>query len=375
MFLIKRFSLHITALLCFLPAVFQPDAAAAGSESKRAAIVIGALASLTGPAAEQGQNWLEGAILAAEELKNEGGEVSLRVEDDQTIPARVPGILRKLAAIDRVQAVIGGTWDFLSEAAHPVAKQLKIPFVTPSNPAEIIDAAAGDNPYVFTNGLSLQATERAMRGFLKKYKPAAASIIVPNVPFGVMHGDMLEKLAAELGIRILSRENFEYAGYQETLRALALKLSRGGKPELVFCLSDYSAIDVFAAQLERQHFFPLLLTTQHLDQALALSGRPARYERAFGIYPRIDDPGFAARFAARFGHKPRVYSANGYDAVKFLTAALRAGADISRAEFEYRGILGLYRARAGTRALLLEDQAVIMAVKAGALVECPECIA
>lgn len=337
----------------------------AAKAQERGRIVIGAVASLSGPAAEQGRNWLDGAVLASEELRNEGRSVLLSVEDDQSLPARVPPLVRKLVDVDGARALIGGTWDFLSEAAHPLAQQLKIPWLTPTNPPELVDSSARSNPYVFTNGLSLSSTEQAMRTFLGFYKPESAAIVVPNVSFGVLHASMLEKLAAQQGIRITSRSDFEYAGYQETLRALAARFARSEKPQLIFCLSDYSAIDVFVSQLELQRFFPLVLTTQHLDRAIEFSRRPSRYARSFGIYPQLEDTSFTARFNSRFGHNPRVYAANGYDAVRFLAAALEAGIDFAGPGFEYRGILGPYRISADTRGLLPADRAVIMGLQEG----------
>ena len=357
--------IHALALLAFCILGLQRPAI---SEQPQV-ITIGALASLTGPAAEQGRNWLEGAMLAAEELSSKGQQVQLKVEDDQTTPARVPGIVRKLVSIDGAQALIGGTWDYLGEAAYPVVLKMKVPYITPTNPPELLDGFSKDNPYIFTNGLSLKATESAIRSFLISQKPESISIVVPKVTFGVLHGEMLQKLAAELNIRVTARHDFDLAGYQETLRSLALKIARVERPALVFCLAEYSTLDLFVSQLETQKFFPLILNTQHLDQAIILSGRPERYSRAFGLYPQIKDPEFSARYSARFGHPPRVYSANGYDAVNFLVTALRAGTDLSKPGFEYRGILGAYKARADTRALLSEDRAVIMGLKDGKFVE------
>jgi branched-chain amino acid transport system substrate-binding protein len=91
------------------------------SSNKSSQIRIGAIASLTGAAGEQGTNWVQGATLAIEEANAAGTEAVLSVEDDQTQPAKVVSGLNKLIQVNRVQAVIGGTWDFLAEAAFPVA--------------------------------------------------------------------------------------------------------------------------------------------------------------------------------------------------------------------------------------------------------------
>mgnify|MGYP005700136941 FL=1 len=84
-------------------------------------IKIGAIASLTGPAAEQGKNWVDGATLAVKALEKQGISIEFIVEDDASKPAQVHTAFNKLVSIDQVQGVIGGTWDFLAEAANPLS--------------------------------------------------------------------------------------------------------------------------------------------------------------------------------------------------------------------------------------------------------------
>ena len=95
-------------------------------------IRIGAVVSLTGYAEKNGRNWLEGAQLAIEDLNRDGIACELLVEDDQTTPVKAVTAFTKLAVVDKVQAVVGGTWDFLAEAVFPLAQRYHVPFVTPT---------------------------------------------------------------------------------------------------------------------------------------------------------------------------------------------------------------------------------------------------
>ena len=200
-------------------------------------IKIGAIASLTGPAAEQGKNWVDGATLAVKALEKQGISIEFIVEDDASKPAQVHTAFNKLVSIDQVQGVIGGTWDFLAEAANPLSLKYKIPFITPTNPVEILSKSAQKNPWVFTNGLSIRETEIELERVLRGIKAKSAAIVVPNLPFGIVHADAIERIAKRQGISIISRDDIEYAGYHDTLRSIALKLSRR-KPDVVFCLTD-----------------------------------------------------------------------------------------------------------------------------------------
>lgn len=90
-------------------------------------------------------------------------------------------------------------------------------------------------------------------------------------------------------------------------------------------------------------FFPTILTAQHLDQAIAFSGNPKRYENAFGIYPQSPTKEFVERFETKFSRKPKVFSAEGYDAVRFLIPGIENGIKFTKAGFTYSGVTGEHR--------------------------------
>ena len=98
-------------------------------------IKIGAVLSLTGPAAPHGENEKMGIDLAVTEINNTGGilgrPLKIIYEDDQTSPVQTVTSTTKLITIDKVEAIIGGTWDFLINAAAPVIREKKKILITP----------------------------------------------------------------------------------------------------------------------------------------------------------------------------------------------------------------------------------------------------
>jgi len=330
------------------------------------AIRIGAIVSLSGAAGEQGRNWLRGAELAAGELAAQGMSVRLVVEDDETKPARVAAAFQKLVDIDRVGAVMGGTWDYLAQTAYPLAQRHRVPFLTVSNPVELLTEQGKTNPWIFTNGLSLRAEEEAMREFLRAEQIRSLVLIYPNVPFGTTHADLLRRLAGELSIPILESFEFPVEGnYLDAVRLAMLKVE-AIRPDLVFAVLDYSGVDLVTGELLRLKTGARLLTTQHLDQAFLLARTPEQYRAAYGVYPRLEDPGFEHRFRERFGEPPRVYAANGYDGLMFLAKALRAGVRLEdpAAHFEYDGVTGRHQLPTPDRGLV-RDRALIMTTRSG----------
>lgn len=333
-------------------------------------IRIGAVASLTGPAGEQGKNWVEGAELAVDELKSRGIEVRLIVENDETSAPKVAAAFQKLTQVDRVRAVIGGTWDYLAETAYPLAERAKVPFITPSNPVEVLSDTAQKNRWVYSNGLSLRAARIAVAEFLKKEGVKTLGLMYPALPFGTVQAQMFEEVAAELGVAVTVKFEFTYDNaYLDSVKVGALKVTQA-KPDLVFCVLDAGGTDLFLSELQKLRAEPKFLTTQHLDQAFLLGNDPARYRRAYGIYPKLEDTKFIERFHAKYNRDPKVYAPQGYDALMFFAEALHQGIDFGDpgARFSYRGVTGEHHLPSNGRALV-EDVAVIMTTKDGVFAE------
>jgi branched-chain amino acid transport system substrate-binding protein len=309
-------------------------------------IKIGAIVSQTGSAAEQGRNWLQGVELAKAQLQREGVPIELITEDDGTRPAGSVSAFTKLVAQDKVRGIVGGTWDFLAEAVAPLSQRYRVPFVTPTNPVEVFSTEARGVATFFTNGLSIRATERSILDVLPSTHEIAIALVVPNAPFGALHAEIFERLAATGKVRIVSKTVVDYAGYHDTLKATAMKIA-AQNADIVFCLSDGSGLNLFVGELNRRRYRGWILTTQHLDEAAKLSSTPEHYRKVIGFYPRVRDESFEGTFVAKFGHAPRVYAAEGYDALLFLAHALEPSTDFPHRAFEIGGITGKLRFEPG----------------------------
>ncbi len=325
-------------------------------------IKVGAIVSLSGPAAEQGRNWLQGAELAQARLLQEGVRVDLRVEDDGTRPAGAASAFTKLVTQDKVLGMLGGTWDFLAEALAPLVKRYGIPFITPTNPVEVFSRDTKAVPNFFTNGLSIRATEEAIVKILPTSGELSISLVVPNVPFGALHGDIFRRLSASGRSRIISETVFDYVGYHDTLKAAATKIAIQN-PRVVFCLTDYTGLNVFVTELRRRNYSGLVLTTQHLDEAAKLAKDSARFRNVIGFYPLVKDDSFQAAFKARFGRNPKVFAAEGYDALLALGRALASSIDLRSQPFEFAGVTGKIKIEPG-RTEIVNLEAVPMIVGA-----------
>ena len=89
---------------------------------------VGYVGSLTGFAGNYGSSVLEGAQLAADEIRAGGGRLELIVEDDASAMKQTSAAYQKLRSLHHIDALIGGSW-WANGLVH-VTAQDGIPFLS-----------------------------------------------------------------------------------------------------------------------------------------------------------------------------------------------------------------------------------------------------
>ena len=323
------------ALLCGIPAAAEPPL-----EPVR----IGAIVSLTGPAREQGQNWLNGAELARRELAAEGLNVELIVENDQTSAPQAVAAFRALHDLRKVRGVLGGTWDFLAEPLYPLAERARVPFLTMTNPIEILPTSANSARYVFTNAFSMRAAKVALRDLFRDRRPRKLAILTPAFAFALAYEQIVRELGDEFGIPIVFAEQPSYEDVSASLKTMVTRIGRSGADTLSVFFG-YEYLEQLTHELALQHVDVELVTSQHLDAAWKIARNRQPFAKAFGVYPFVKDSDFTRRYREAYGEPPPVYAAEGYDGLKLLARAAVDGIDLGAPSrgFEHRGVIGTYR--------------------------------
>jgi branched-chain amino acid transport system substrate-binding protein len=336
---------------------------------RNGAVRIGAVASLSGAAERNGRNWLEGAELAVDELNagKEGAVVELIVEDDATVTSKAATAFVKLVTVDKVDGIIGGTWDFLAETLYPLALRYRVPFITPTNPIEILSTHALKNDRIYTNGLSLAAEAEALQGFLKAWSSKKAALIYIEVPYGTSHAALFKTLAKPHGIEVVGDYSISYQGFHDDIKMATLKAARAGA-DLVFVVLNYEGLDLVARELAVQRSSAAIVSTYTLHEALEFTKDPGYYRRSFGIFPRYTSREFEKAFRERYGRLPRAYAGAGYDAVMFLMQLTQAEKNGTKA-FVYKGVTGVHVYPPESRSVAKTEAVIMRATKGGRLVE------
>lgn len=332
-----------TTLLAASPSTLLAEVPFAAGDARNP-VRIGAIASTTGLAQEQGTNWLNGALMARDELEKSGLHIELFVENDQTNPASAVTAFHALASSRRVSALLGGTWDFLAEPLYPLVDRSKMPFITMTNPVELMPPVARHSKYIFTNALGMKATKAALRKFFLVQKPKRIALLTPAFAFTLAHATVVKELAQELHIEIVFSEEPSYDDVKASLKTMVTRLAKSGA-DTVCVFFSYEFLEMLTREMSVQRVDLTLVTSQHLDAAWKLARDKSPYRRAFGVYPAVKNEGFKRRYSERFGTPPPVYAAEGYDALTVLAQALSKGVNFAspKSTLSVEGVLGTYR--------------------------------
>jgi branched-chain amino acid transport system substrate-binding protein len=127
----------------------------AAGMAQAADIAVGAAESLSGGAAQYGNNIRNGLQLAADQINAAGGingnKIKLIVEDDQTRKEEAINVFKKLIFQDNVLMVFGPTLSNTALAAHPIAQGAKTVAMGTST---TIPGITDPGNYIFRNAVT-----------------------------------------------------------------------------------------------------------------------------------------------------------------------------------------------------------------------------
>jgi branched-chain amino acid transport system substrate-binding protein len=296
---------------------------------------IGEFGALTGDTATFGTTTHEGVQLAVDEINNGGGIkgklIKLTTEDDQGKPDQAALVVEKLISRDQVQAVIGEVASSNSLAAAPLAQRAKIPMISPSstNPKVtqqgdyifrvcFIDPFQGKVAAKFAHETLRARTAAILRDQKSDYSLGLADVF--SKEFTAAGGTIVDDKAYTAG-------DVDFKGQLTGLR--------DKKPDVIYVPGYYGEVGLIAKQarglgLEQ----PLLGGDGWESEELYKIGGAALDGCYFSNHsaPDSTEPqvhAFVDKYNARWHHSPGALAMLGYDAVKFLAAAMAKAPDLS----------------------------------------------
>ncbi len=301
------------------------------SRGKSSPIQVGAIVPLTGDNAVYGVALKRGMDLATDQLNSSGGisgkRLNIVFEDDQANPQNGVSAFTKLTTVNKVPIVIGAMFSAVTLAIAPIAQRQHVVLLSPTSSAVEL-AKAG--PYFFRIYPSDAYDGKFLADFamnrLGAKRAAILSIQVTSVAEIV---NVFKARYLEDGGTITDEET--YTQGDTDFRTQLLKIKRSN-PDLIF-LPGYlreMAIQLTQAKELGIRKPVLSISTFYDPKIFNLAGTAAEgvlFSTPF-FDPESQNPTvqqFVKAFVQKYGEKPNIWAAYGYDAVKISALAIQRG--------------------------------------------------
>lgn len=295
------------------------------SEPKPGPIKIGVIQSLTGIAAEYGKNVMHGLSLAVEDINekagNESERVELIVEDDQTDSKRTVAAFQKLAR-SNVDAVIGATWDFTTNAIVPLSAQRKLVLFSTSSVNQAINLKEGVG-YAFNNGLLVEEETRPFDRYLRMNPVKRVTLVFANNAWGEMLRDSHAAVARTNGAEIV--DEIRPAGFEANDWSSIIPRLKSKNPDLLVLLVNKSDLELIARRTRELQYSAKMYSSVAGFDAFYASSDKSLFDGMCFAYPTealASSASFVEKHRARFKEEPRRYSDTSYDALWMLVNAV-----------------------------------------------------
>ncbi len=297
----------------------------------QAPIKVGTLVPLTGPLAEFGPNFINGAGLAAAQLKVVGLEIELIHADTET--SAIPGVAaaRKLVDIDKVVAIAGAA---ATGVTLPVAESVTIPnkvvqisYASTSPLLTVLPADEGQNfLYRTCPSDALQGVIMGKLAWELGYKTASALYV--NNPYGQGLAEQFKKSFEHRGGKVLAMVPHDEAAAPTYVAEL--RKATEGSPDILAAISYPGHATIYLREAIEGGFASEFLFcdgTKSLEiiAAVGTEALEGMQGTAPGSALTKSYESFLAGYAKTYGTPPPLpYISNMYDAVAVIGLAIKA---------------------------------------------------
>jgi branched-chain amino acid transport system substrate-binding protein len=208
----------IASLACVVGLSFGTTAGCGGDDGPSGPIKVGLLAPKTGALMVVGESFERVAQVAVDSINGKGGvlgrKLELIVEDTQTIANTAGEKLQGLIDMG-VIAVVGPATSGEVENAYPVARDNRVPIISPSSTAPFLSRPAplgpDDQGYMFRNVPDDEIQGIAMAYYLKNLRQptvSSATVLYEATPYGMGLKDAFKTAFENLGGSVPNQISF-----------------------------------------------------------------------------------------------------------------------------------------------------------------------
>ncbi|MPM52497.1 Leucine-, isoleucine-, valine-, threonine-, and alanine-binding protein [bioreactor metagenome] len=224
-------------------ATFTTLALAAGAAQAAEPIRIGAVLSVTGPAAVLGDPELKTLQLYVDELNAKGGVLGRKLElvhyDDGSDANKANGFAKRLIDNDKVDVVIGGTTTGATMSMVPLVTKAQTPFISLAGAVVVIEPV---KKWVFKTPHTDRMAAEKVFDDMKKRGLVKVALLSETSGFGQSGRKETEAVAAKYGITLVANETYGPKDTDMSPQLTKIKNTAGVQAVFVFGLGQGPAI-------------------------------------------------------------------------------------------------------------------------------------
>ncbi|MBM3487367.1 MAG: amino acid ABC transporter substrate-binding protein [Alphaproteobacteria bacterium] len=306
---------------------------AGGALAQTDTIRIGVIKPITGPLAFDGNNSVNGAKLAVDEINAKGGvlgkKLELVVEDGQCKPADSVTAAEKLMVRDKVPVVMGAFCSGATLAVMPVAERNKVPLITGVSSSPKLTEAK--QSWFFRNAESELMTAQAFAAILyEKMGLKNIYYLAVNDDWGRGTVGAFKETFEKIGAKTMS---IEYVDRTANDFYTPLTKIRAANPDVVIVVAETQAGSIITKQARELGLKSKIfgVGAWATPTFMNLAGDAANGVFAGVVYASTAtgdaNKMFVDNFKKVFNTDPGKYSAGGYTTINVIAQAIaRAGA-------------------------------------------------
>jgi branched-chain amino acid transport system substrate-binding protein len=276
--------------------------------------------------ATRGQDLIDGAQMAANDMNARGGvigkKVVLRTVDDECNESTAKEAAKQFHLTDPVAGVLGGICDEAAKGAANVLGGNSVPFlVTSANSPDIVSMEETPSAYL-TNGTPYQSALAAVHWLALKTIQRLA-VVSDGTPEADAEIEQVVSISAPTP-ELVSKQTMTAGG--PSLESIGTTLL-ASKPDAVYWAGPASDAGHLLSALRAAGYTGMFVASQKSESPEFLSAAGKAAEGAFVITPASpqnlpDAADWTARFTKQFGHAPSRDAMLAYDALRALGQAV-----------------------------------------------------
>lgn len=292
-------------------------------------VYVGWVAPLTGTSANDGQQMLNGAKLAAKEINDAGGingkQIEIVSQDDKSDPKEAANIAAMFTGDTRLAGVLGNYNSSCALAGAPIYDEAKLPMIH-----------VGTSP-VFTKEkhdylFRISVTDAFQGSFVSKWMAEEGlknvAILFENDDYGRGLKDTVDSEFVKLGGKIAGDWSY-MLGQTKDYTAILTSVKQSGA-DSIFVGGLYTEGALIAKQMQQLGLkLPVFGTDGLYEHSLIdLGGEAVEGWKTSGLFLPTDQnealQSFIKSYNSAYGGTPGTYAALHYDAMKLMAQAIKS---------------------------------------------------